>query len=112
MRQTYLPLAEESTFGSKIQAAKEQLTTNSGQKGDTTPNASPLPTGQWSFSQPLPQAMSDPSHRHKPLMFTGDKGQDMVSWRKTIEDYLGFVSCSEHQPIACIILLLLENAQA
>ena len=119
-RPTYLPpVEEESTLSSRIQAAEKQLAANSGQKGDTTPSAPPLPAGQWSFSQPLPQAMSDPSHSpffvhikpREPPVFTGDKGQDVVSWLRTVEDYLEFVSCSEHQAIAYVILLLSGNAQ-
>ena len=61
--------------------------------------------------------MSDPSHSpffvhikpREPPVFIGDKGQDVVSWLKTIEDYLE-LSYSEHQAIAYVILLLSGNA--
>ena len=47
----------------------------------------------------------------EPPVFTGDKGQDVVSWLRIVEDYLEFVTCSERQAIAYVILLLLGNAR-
>ena len=44
-------------------------------------------------------------------VFTGEKGQDVVSWLRTVEDYLEFVTCSERQAIAYVILLLSGNAR-
>ena len=88
----------------RIQTAENYLTQQSThQKGDVTPNAPPLPAAQWSFSQPLLQALPDTSNDpfsihikpREPPVFIGDKGQDVVSWLRTVEDYLECVTCSE-----------------
>ena len=44
-------------------------------------------------------------------MFTSEQGQDVLTWLKTVKDYLEFVICSERQAIAYIILLLAGNAR-
>ena len=104
----------------RMQTTDNQPTQQSTQqKGDVTPSAPPLPAGQWSFSQPLLQALPDtfnnPFSVHikprEPPVFTGDKGQDVVSWLRIVEDYLEFVTCSERQAIAYVILLLSGNAR-
>ena len=47
----------------------------------------------------------------EPPIFTGERGQDVISWLRTVKDYLEFVSCSERQAIAYMILLLAGNAR-
>ena len=103
-----------------LQTAEDQLTQQSTQqKGDASPSASPLAAEPWSFSQPLLQAMPDTlqnpffiyiKHR-EPLVFIGDKGQNVVLWLTTVKDYLEFMTCSECQAIAYVILLLSGNAR-
>jgi hypothetical protein len=44
-------------------------------------------------------------------MFSGEKGQDVVSWLRTVEDYLEFVSCTERQAVAYMICLLSGHAR-
>ena len=104
----------------RIQTAENELTQQSTQqKGDVTPSAPPLPARQWSFSQPLSQALPNTSNNsfsvhikpREPPVFTGEKGQDVVSWLRTVEDYLEFVTYSESQAIAYVILLLSGNAR-
>ena len=48
---------------------------------------------------------------HEPLVFTGEKVQDVVLWLWAVEDYLEFVTCSKHQAIAYIMLLLSGHAR-
>ena len=75
--------------------------------------------GQWKFTQPQTQAL--PAHAAslfparsqpwEPPVFTGRRGQDFVSWLRTVEDYLLCVTCSEEQAIASVILLLADEAR-
>ena len=104
----------------RLQTAEDQLTQQSTQPtGDASPSAPPLAAEPWSFSQPLSQARPDTSQKpfsvhikpREPPVFTGEKGQDVVSWLRTVEDYLEFVTCSERQAIAYVILLLSGNAR-
>ena len=104
----------------RLQMIEEQLNQQSTQqKGDATPSAPPLAAEPWTFAQPLSPAVPDTSNNpfsvhikpREPPVFTGDKGQDVVSWLRTVEDYLEFVTCSERQAIAYIILLLAGNAR-
>ena len=90
----------------RMQTTENQPTQQSTQqKGDASPSAPPLAAEPRSFSQPLSQALPNTSNnpfsvhikpREHPV-FTGDKGQDVVSWLRTVEDYLEFVTCSERQ---------------
>ena len=63
----------------------------------------------------MPETSQNPFSVHikprEPPVFTGEKGQDVVSWLRTVEDYLEFVTCSERQAIAYVILLLSGNAR-
>ena len=65
---------------------------------------SPHTWRQWTYTQPQIQTL--PAHTassymghlspRKPPVFTGERGQDFVSWLRTIEDYLDAVApCSE-----------------
>ena len=74
---------------------------------------------QWTYTQPhrqtLPVHTASPCVGHlsprKPPVFTGERGQDFVSWLRTVEDYLDAVPCSEQQAIVFIILLLRSTAR-
>ena len=85
---------------------------------DTGPSIqlySPHMRRQWTYTQPhiqtLPVHTASPYMGHlnprKPPVFTGERGQDFVSWLRTVEDYLDAVPlCSEQQAIVFVILLL------
>ena len=92
----------------RIQRAQEQLSAGPSRlpaASGVTPSAPPMPTASaWSFSQPLGQALpgqhqASPFSVHikprEPPVFTGERGQDVVTWLRTVEDYLEFVTCSE-----------------
>jgi hypothetical protein len=80
---------------------------------------SPTMQNQWTFAQPQAQALPDhtasPFSVHirprEPPVFTGERGQDFVSWLRTVEDYLECVTYSERQAIAYVILLLAGEAR-
>ena len=108
----------------RIQRAQEQLSARPSRPpaaSGATPSAPPMPaTSAWSFLQPLGQALpgqhqASPFSVHikprEPPVFTGERGQDVVTWLRTVEDYLEFVTCSERQAIAYIVLLLAGNAR-
>ena len=63
----------------------------------------------------MPDHQASPFSVHikprEPPVFTGERGQDVVTWLRTVDDYLEFVTCSERQAIAYIILLLAGNAR-
>ena len=63
----------------------------------------------------MPDHQASPFSVHikprEPPVFSGERGQDVVTWLRTVEDYLEFVTCSERQAIAYIILLLAGNAR-
>ena len=64
---------------------------------------SPHRRRQWIYTQPhrqtLPVHTASPCVGHlsprKPPVYTGERGQDFVSWLRTVEDYLDAVPCSE-----------------
>jgi hypothetical protein len=74
---------------------------------------------QWTFTQPQTQTL--PEHTTSPFslnikpreppVFTGERGQDFVSWLRTVEDYLEVMTCSEQQAIVYVISLLAGNAR-
>ena len=47
----------------------------------------------------------------EPPMFTGEKGQDVISWLRIVDDYFALVNCTESQKVAYLILLLAGNAR-
>ena len=63
----------------------------------------------------MPDHQASPFSVHikprEPPVFSGEQGQDVVTWVRTVKDYLEFVTCSEQQTIAYIILLLAGNAR-
>ena len=81
---------------------------------------SPHTWRQWTYTQlhiqTLPVHTASPYLGHlnprKPPVFTGERGQDFVSWLRTVEDYLDAVPpCSEQQAIVFVVLLLRGTAQ-
>ena len=47
----------------------------------------------------------------EPSLFTGEKGQDVVTWLSTVDDYFALVDCTKSQKVAYLILLLDKNAR-
>ena len=47
----------------------------------------------------------------EPPLFTGKKGQDVVTWLSTIDDYFALVDYTESQKVAYLILPLDKNAR-
>ena len=88
------------------------------QYSDRMPQNPPITHRQWTFTQPQTPAL--PAHAaslfptrlqpREPPVFTGRRGQDFVSWLRTVEDYLLCVTCSEEQALAYVILLLADEA--
>ena len=89
------------------------------QTGTSIQQSSPVLRSQWTFTQPhiqtLPDHTASPFLVHirprEPPVFTGERGQDFISWLRTIEDYLDCISCSEQQAIVYVILLLAGDAR-
>ena len=44
-------------------------------------------------------------------MFTGKKGQDVILWLRTVDDYFVLVNCIKSQKVVCLILLLVGNVR-
>lgn len=113
------PRAE--SMSDRLQRLEAQLSEmRPGGSGWPQPSAPPLPAeSQWKFSQslaPQPQAGDhSPFQVHikprEPPLFTGDRGQDVITWLRTVDDYLSLVNTSERQAVAYIILLLTGNAR-
>ena len=87
------------------------------------PSALSLPgnfTSQWPFTSPLPVSapmgnsqspFSVQIKPREPQPFSGERGQDVVSWLRTVDDYFRLVHCTEEQQIAYLILALTGNAR-
>ena len=88
-----------------------------------TPSAPPWPPSsdpRWAFSSPLPSwtPTVNPQSQfsvhikpREPPTFSGERGQDVVSWLRTVEDYFRLVNCTEEQRVAYLILALSGNAR-
>ena len=89
------------------------------QTGTSSQQSSPVSRSQWTYTQPHIQTL--PEHTalpfavrlrpREPPSFTGRRGQDFLSWLRTVEDYLDCIVCSEQQAIVYIIMLLADDAR-
>jgi hypothetical protein len=112
--------------------ARSHSSTSFSLAGDAAPappaNAQPAPISQaqptggsdsaWPFSGqfltvPTPQSslFNVSIKPREPPPFSGERGQDVVTWLHQVDDYLEFVQPGERQAVAYIILLLNGNAR-
>ena len=85
-----------------------------------TPKRTPEPpkessSGQWRFADPVSSQSVGPSFVIKPKdppTFSGDKGQDVITWLGMIDDFLELTQPTEAQAVAYTIMALTGNARA
>ena len=74
----------------------------------------------WRFGTPIGGPKKDESGHSpfqvhiklcEPPMFTVKKGQDVMTWLRTVDDYFALVNCNKSQKVAYLILLLAGNAR-
>ena len=76
-------------------------------------------TPSWQFTPPIgPTAQHPPTplfnvsiKPREPPPFSGDKGEDVVTWLHHVDNYLECVQADERQAVAYIIMLLQGNAR-
>jgi hypothetical protein len=75
--------------------------------------ASPLSTATDVPAAPAPQSslFNVSIKPREPPPFSGERGQDVITWLHQVDDYLEFVQPGERQAVAYIILLLHGNAR-